>query len=154
MENNGHIPENLKRAGKEHPFRVPENYFENFAGRLQDRLSQEQNIPAAGRMIRFLRPQLGLAAMIAGVLLLTWFGYRQFVYENQDGVIQESVIDNYELSSIVDYYLHDYDEELLITTIVETGAETGMVTLEGYSDEIMDFLTVDGIDYSLLIDDN
>ena len=64
MDNNFQIPENLKKAGKEHPFRVPENYFENFAGRLQDRINKEQKVPAAARLITMARPYLGMAAMI------------------------------------------------------------------------------------------
>jgi len=149
MENNGYIPENLKKAGKELPFRVPGNYFENFPGRLQDRLNQEQQIPVYRRLFTFVRPHLDLAALIAGIALVTWFGYHQLIVNNQN-----VTLDSYELSTIVDYYLHDYDEDLLISTLIESGEETSLSPLEDNSDEIMDYLTVDGIDYSLLIDDN
>lgn len=149
MGNNGYIPENLEKAGKELPFRVPENYFEDFPGRLQDRLNQERQIPVHRRAFSFVRPHLGLAALIAGIALVTWFGYHQFIVNNQN-----VTLDSYELSTIVDYYLHDYDEDLLISTLMERGEESRLSPLEDNSDEIMDYLTVDGIDYSLLIDDN
>ena len=65
---------------------------------------------------------------------------------------QNRQLNNTELSDIVDYCLHDYDEDLLISTVIETGEVNGIVPLEGFSEEIMDFLSVDGIDYSLLIE--
>jgi len=148
MENDDHIPENLRRAGKEHPFRVPDNYFESFAGRLQERIYKEKPVPASGRLIRFLKPALSMAAIITGALLITWFGYRQVTLNDQNGTL-----DNFELSDIVDYYLPDYDEDLLMSTIIETGDEAGLKPLESYSDDIYDYLNVDGIDYSLLIND-
>jgi hypothetical protein len=149
MENNGYIPENLEKAGKKLPFRVPEDYFENFPGRLRDRLNLEQQSLADGRLFAFVKPYLSLAALIAGIALVAWFGYHQFNVNSRN-----NTFNSYELSTIVDYYLHDYDEDLLISTLIESGEETNLSPLEDYSDEIMDYLTVDGIDYSLLIDDN
>jgi hypothetical protein len=149
MEHNGHIPENLKNAGKELPFTVPDNYFEDFPGRLRDRLSREHPVASSGRLVSLARPYLSVAAIIAGIVLITWFAYHQVNVSNRN-----VSLDNYELSDIVDYYLNDYDEDILISTLTENGDVNGMAPLENYSDEIMDYLNADGIDYSLLINDN
>jgi hypothetical protein len=68
------IPEGLREAGKELPFRVPEHYFDDFQARLQVKLGSEQLFAGNQRslFVRYIKPALGLAAAFAAVFLLVF----------------------------------------------------------------------------------
>ncbi|MFO7575792.1 MAG: hypothetical protein R6W67_11620, partial [Bacteroidales bacterium] len=62
----------LKTDRKKNPFRVPDNYFEELNDRIMLNTAEK---PAAakskGRALAMIRPWLSLAAVIAGVAVLT-----------------------------------------------------------------------------------
>jgi len=149
MKEDNKIPDILSGAGKQLPFSVPDNYFETFQGRLQDRMKQEEHVPLISTVIQFLRPRMSYAAIIAGFLVISFFASRQIIQSNR-----QLSLDSFELAELVDYYLVDYDEELLYENLSQLPEEDVSNPLEENSDEILEFLDADGIDYSLLIDDN
>jgi hypothetical protein len=149
MKEDDKIPDRLREAGKQLPFSVPDNYFETFQQRLRDRIQQEKQVPGFARVIQLVRPRLSYAALIAGLLMISFFAARQILQSNR-----QLSLDNYELAEIVDYYLIDYDEELLYETLSELPEEEIINPLQENSDEIFDYLDAEDIDYSLLIDDN
>ncbi len=149
MKENNKIPDILSSAGKKLPFTLPDNYFETFQGRLQDRMKQQERAGSFTTVIQFLRPRMSYAAIIAGFLVISFFASRQIIQSSR-----ELSLDNFELAEIVDYYLVDYDEELLYESLSELPEEEVINPLEKNSDEIFEYLDTDGIDYSLLIDDN
>ena len=58
-----------KRCGKDNPFRVPENYFDDFASQLMEKLLEERNRtitlkPNNNRLHHILRPVLYAAACL------------------------------------------------------------------------------------------
>lgn len=65
----------LSKIKKENPFRVPENYFDDFSARLQAKLDAEQNaVPVKkNNIIRYLKPAIGLAAGFALVFSLAYW---------------------------------------------------------------------------------
>jgi len=69
------IAPELLKIKKENPFRVPENYFDNFSARLQAKLDAEQNaVPVKkNNIIRYLKPAIGLAAGFALVFALAYW---------------------------------------------------------------------------------
>jgi hypothetical protein len=71
----------LSEIKKEHPFRVPDNYFEDFSSRLHTRLETEkQALPKPqGRIIRLLKPAIGLAASFLLVFLLVFWPIKSFL---------------------------------------------------------------------------
>jgi len=149
MEEDNKIPEKLTGAGKKLPFTVPENYFDTFPQRLRDRMNEKQSVPALTRVVEFIRPRMSYAAVIAGIILVTFFGLRQIFLMNGP----ES-IDNFELAEIVDFYLVEYDDALLYESVAELPEDEVANPLEENSDEILEYLTAEGIDYSLLIEEN
>jgi hypothetical protein len=68
------LPEGLREAGKELPFRVPDHYFDDFQARLQFQLGREQAYAGNQRslFVRYIKPALGLAAAFAAVFLLVF----------------------------------------------------------------------------------
>lgn len=69
------IAPELSKIKKENPFRVPENYFDDFSARLQVKLDAEQNaVPVKkNNIIRYLKPAIGLAAGFALVFSLAYW---------------------------------------------------------------------------------
>lgn len=65
----------LSKLNKENPFRVPENYFEDFSARLQIKLEAEKKgtTKTQSRIIMFLKPALGLAAGFALIFMLAYW---------------------------------------------------------------------------------
>jgi hypothetical protein len=69
------IAPELSKIKKENPFRVPENYFEDFSARLQMKLDEEKTGVSnnQNRIIQFLKPALGLAAGFALIFMLAYW---------------------------------------------------------------------------------
>jgi len=70
----------LSNISKENPFRVPDQYFDNFSARLQTRIEAETSIvpDQPNRFIRILKPALGLAASFALIFLLVYWPIKTF----------------------------------------------------------------------------
>lgn len=68
------IAPELSKIKKENPFRVPENYFDDFQARLQAKLDEQQEKRGRGSVvIRYLKPAIGLAAGFALVFSLAYW---------------------------------------------------------------------------------
>jgi hypothetical protein len=55
----------LKDIGNEHPFGVPENYFENFASEIERKIQ-----PVSQPLFQTIKPWFYIAAVFVGVALL------------------------------------------------------------------------------------
>ena len=69
------IAPELSKIKKENPFRVPENYFEDFSTRLQLKLEEEKrgSTKNHSRIIQFIKPALSLAAGFALIFMLAYW---------------------------------------------------------------------------------
>ena len=58
---------------KEHPFGVPEGYFENFASRLQERIREEESshVPVR-RIVTGAKFRIAMAAAVVGLALISY----------------------------------------------------------------------------------
>lgn len=74
------IAPELSKIKKENPFRVPDNYFDDFSARLEKRMNTEQNsLPVKkNNIIRYLKPAIGLAAGFALVFSLAYWPLKTF----------------------------------------------------------------------------
>ncbi len=79
------IAPELSKIKKENPFRVPENYFEDFSARLQVRLEAEKKgvTKKQNRVIQFLKPAIGLAAGFALIFTLAYWPLKTFTPNQQ-----------------------------------------------------------------------
>ena len=114
----------LNRCGKENPFKVPEGYFENFAGQLMDKLPEKAPVEAPDITLWMrIRPWVYMAAMFCGIMLMV----RTFVGEKNaqaadvpsinlselpdeviDPIVNQTMMDDYTLYQ----YLTDADSEI------------------------------------------
>ena len=60
---------NLSDMKKDHPFKVPEDYFENLSDRISERIEQEEN-PKEKNLVQMLKPYMWMAASIIGFVLV------------------------------------------------------------------------------------
>ena len=74
------IAPELSKIKKENPFRVPENYFNDFSARLQAKLDAEENTAPVKKsnIIRYLKPAIGLAAGFALIFSLAYWPLKTF----------------------------------------------------------------------------
>ena len=70
----------LSKIKKKLPFKVPENYFDDFSARLNNRLEAERYaVPKPqNRFIQILKPALGLAASFALIFMLVYWPLKNF----------------------------------------------------------------------------
>ena len=106
----------LNRCGRKNAFKVPDGYFEDFAGQLMDKLPENSfvEVPAVTLWGR-VRPWVYMAAMFCGIMLMV----RMFVGEKNSQASEMSVVNLFEFpdeyidpivnqSMMDDYALYQY----------------------------------------------
>lgn len=75
------IAPKLSKMKKELPFNVPDHYFDDFSARLHSKLdADEVALPKQkNRMIRLLKPALGLAASFLLIFMLVYWPIKSFL---------------------------------------------------------------------------
>ena len=91
---------------KEHPFRVPEGYFEGFPGRLKARISEMEGerIPVR-RIGRAGRLRIAIAAAIVGLALITYPLVRNSTQQNGE----TNGYTDLALMEVMGVFDHDYE---------------------------------------------
>jgi len=134
---------------KELPFRVPENYFDDFSARLQTRLKADSHAipPPRNRFIRYLKPALGLAASFALVFMLVYWPVKEFL----PGYLAKSsvVIDTTEDDDQYFTYIENIDENSFYALITDPANEMGEEEGNLDDEELMNYLSSNVSDYEL-----
>jgi len=102
MKDNKHI--SLDEIGKELPFCVPDNYFNQFAIQIDEQIGYKSVTTK-----KFLKPWMYMAAMFVGVLLMGQVFYT--VYQNNTTKNAENyelyVLSQVDETSLMDYYVDE-----------------------------------------------
>ncbi len=71
----------LSKMKKEQPFTTPDNYFDDFSSRLQEKIQAEKTrVPQKkNKVIRILKPALGLAASFILIMMLVYWPLKSFL---------------------------------------------------------------------------
>lgn len=99
------IAPKLSKIKKENPFRVPENYFDDFSARLQMKLAAEKAgiSKNQNKIIQFLKPALGLAAGFALIFMLAYWPLKTFTPNQQaDNIDYETEINEMLYATMVE----------------------------------------------------
>lgn len=141
----------LEDIPKKNPYRVPEGYFDSFNDRLRDKIQSEEEKPV--RNLRFmLRSNLALAAAILAFALISYFSFRLISAGRID---QETR--NLTYTEFLEEEIFSLDEELLLDAyeqIDKTGSGTEeSQESEDYSEEIIQYLSAEDIDLSLIYEE-
>ena len=139
------IPDEGLKMNKKLPFTVPENYFEELPLRLQERMDEG---PAFTRMIELVRPRLAYAAMIIVLIAVGYLGIK--IIANNSSV---NGLTADEIADAIEYYAYDFDDEMLISTIVESDMELFTEETDEETEQFIEYLSEDYIDFTdIMID--
>ena len=142
------IAPKLHSIKKDSPFKVPEDYFENFARRIQDKISEEKNLSAYQRIAIAVKPMLKLAAAF---VLLALFAYliTYFITDNtKNNDINYASNDQVNVS---EQYILDNAENTDIISVMNNDSTTESNDIE--SDKIIDYLVNENVDYLAYIEE-
>ena len=145
MKDQEHIPDKIKASGKNLPFKVPDTYFEDLPGRIHDRLSSTRMQPRQSPL-RTIRPQLAIAAMFVGMIAVGYAGFS--ILSNREN---SSFLSNEEFAETLEYLAYDIDEDMLITAVMESGTILDTEPAEPETDELIEYLSEEKIDFSELL---
>jgi len=131
-------------------FTVPENYFEVFPSRLQDKLPQSKNTSGNQMVLKVMKPYLAIAASFA-LVLITWYTVFYF-YNNSTKPRQLSAIGFQDTIETADMY--GVDEHVLVELIVnETNVTSEPEKADIQSDEVIDYLSSENIDQNAIAEE-
>lgn len=102
MKKNNHI--SLEEIGKDLPFGVPDNYFDQFALQMEDKVMFKRI-----SLRKIMKPWMYMAAMFIGVLLIGQIIYSVYQANTSKNVenYESYVLSQVDETSIVDYYIEN-----------------------------------------------
>lgn len=106
----------LEEAGNRIPFTVPENYFEEFALKMEGQTGQAVTVPFR----KMVKPWVYLAAMFVGVIMMG----KVFYTVHSNNVAKNA--ENYEL-----YMVSQVDESLVYENYLNEAAQTNESDTKG-----------------------
>jgi hypothetical protein len=133
----------LSEIKKENPFGTPDNYFDDFSARLHTRLEAEKKVVPTkqGRIIRFIKPAIGLAASFVLVALLVYWPVKLYLStEIADNNLQPDLYEE-EFSSMV---VESIDENSFFTLLDEQ--ENG---IEFSEEDLMSYVSTNISEYEI-----
>lgn len=146
MKESNKIPDSISKAGNKLPFSIPDNYFDELPSRIQQRILKEEYKPVGQKIMAFIRPQLALAAMIIGFVIIGYAGLKLILNNKNEKNVNE-------ITEIINYYIYEFDEDLFIDAVLESDKELIYTADNGALEELYNYLYEDDIDLSVLLND-
>jgi hypothetical protein len=127
----------------EHPFKVPEGYFEQFPDRLMERIRQEEQLRKQEKPhVRRLSARLAVAAAIAGLLLVSYPLFRILAPGSGAGKDPDEAL-------LEQTGLFNYEYEMAAYLERETDS---VYEDEAYLDQAMEFLAMNDVEMDLIFE--
>lgn len=127
---------------KNHPFGVPEGYFESFSDRLQQRIKEEESSRVPVRKIGTVTRWAAIAAAVLAATLITTSIVRFTNSSESDGLYSDMAILEQLLVFDDDRYLYDYLEE---------GSDE-LDENEAFASQAIEYLAVNDIEMDLIFE--
>ena len=141
------IPEKLRAAGKKLPFTVPDSYFDELPGRIQEKLILSGKPKSHGKFPAF-SPKLAMAAMFIGLIAVGYAGFRVLSDRGNSAYLRGE-----ELGEAIEYLAYDLDEDILLTTILESDLPLSSQSANTRTEDIIQYLSEEDINFNDLIDE-
>ena len=143
MNNKNKIEQELSKVSKENPFRVPDNYFDDFYARLHVKLEAEKRIlpDKEYKILRFLKPAIGLAASFALIFLLVYWPVKTFLPHH----VAEGT--SFEVSDIEYFSEMDKIDENTFYNLLEEPD----ITNEFSDEELVNYLSANVSEYEIYL---
>ena len=126
MDNLKNKSPQLSNMPKENPFQVPDNYFDDFSARLQEKIEADRTIILnhPNRFIKILKPALGIAASFALIALMVYGPIRNFTQnKSAQNQTEESSLSYMEY---INTLIQDGDDFSYYAQSVEQANESGI----------------------------
>jgi hypothetical protein len=140
----------LSKIKKENPFRVPENYFDDFSARLHIKIEAEKKVVPApkNRIIQMLKPAVGLAASFVLIFMLVYWPLKTFspkqVAENNSSIVIEEYDSDNENESL--NLLESIDENSFYALLDEPAK-----SVEFSDEELMSYINTNISEYEIYL---
>lgn len=130
----------LNNIENKNPFKVPENYFEDVNRKIISRVENTQTGYKSKSILQRLRPILAVAASVAVFIFLSYAAAKLFIPETKNKLAGISI------EEFSESYLNDID---ILTLEQDVDASfLNEETSNLSSDEIINYLLVENIDYN------
>ena len=146
------IAPELSKIKRDPPFRVPENYFDNFPERLHWKVEAQAKASSerGGRLIQMLKPAIGLAAGLA-LLIILFYGSLKSLFPDYiattNSVYESLITEEERIMSLIE----KVDETSFFTLVQES--YNGEEQEESYNDEeLLSYLAQNVSEYEIYLD--
>jgi len=146
MDELKNIAPKLSKLKKENPFGTPDKYFDNFSAQLKMKLEAEKEIPVQQhRIIRFLKPALGLAASFALIFMLVNLPLKKFMSQKVADSNVETELTETDYLSVIS----GIDESSFFTLLDEP--DSG---IEFSEEDLLTYASANTSEYELFLEPN
>ena len=137
-------PDLQQEALKNHPFGVPEGYFESFSERLQQRIKEEESSKVPVRKIGTATRWMAMAAAVLAAALITTTIIR-FTSSNRDanGLYPDQALLEQMQVLEDDRYLYELMEEVELTKLDED---------EAFASQAIEYLAINDVEMDLIFE--
>ena len=153
MTTNDNIHPELGRVSKENPFKTPDNYFDSFAVKMAEKISQTEAAKVRRPIFEWARPQVAVVLAFAGIALLVAVGISFYRYNNN------KPISSNELAEAMEYSIVSEMDENEIVNQLETVNNRRSLSNDSIakikdikSRQLIDYLSKEDLDVNAIID--
>ncbi|HUS85606.1 MAG TPA: hypothetical protein VMW76_00070 [Bacteroidales bacterium] len=128
---------------KNNPFRVPENYFDEFPGKVARRVSDTDGKKRA-RLYSLAKPHLMLAAAMIGFVIISYTGLKLILPD------RETDFPDINLTEYAELLLYEIDDFFIINELTTVENYRFAESLD--DEEIIEYLENEDIEYLTIIE--
>ena len=134
---------------KENPFRVPENYFENFSEKLEVKMDERKS--RSGKTITIWKQYKSYFSLAAGFILFAAISYSllHFILSTNSEILPGN--DHY--AEFIEYEIENYDENTLFQAVTESTNQEEINDEELEIDKMIEYLIKEDIELDLIINE-
>lgn len=139
MNEKEHIESNLRKLDHSNPFKTPDGYFESFEDRLMGRIEDiSKPVQKSGKVIRLLKPILGLAASFTLIIMLVQYPIKHFLL-NETVTTEQGETVNVDSFDLYSASLSMVDENTLMGALFAEEAQEAEENIN--PDEMLSYLS-------------
>jgi len=128
---------------KYNPFKVPENYFDELAGKIVRKVSGT-DVKKRVRLYSLAKPHLMLAAAMIGFVIISYAGLKLILPDREAGFPDMNFAEYTEL------FLYEIDDYLIINELKATDSYQFAKRLD--NEDIIEYLINEDIEYLTIIE--
>lgn len=151
MTTNDNITSKLEQISKENPFKTPDNYFDNFAVRMAEKISQSDIAKARRPMFAWGRPQIAAIVAFASIAILVVVGIK--FYQNNRPISSQELAEAMEYSIVSEMDENEIINQLDAVNNRHSLSNDSIAKIkEGHSKQLIDYLSKEDLDMNTIID--